>query len=194
MQSVVSKEPHARFTSLMGLLFDPEGLRESFGRQDGRKAPGVDGIRKYDYAQGVEERLEDLSARIRRLGYLPTPVRRTYIPKGDGRYRPLGVPSFEDRLVQDRLRACEKIDFPRKICKKWHLAKEQEKGSASSARSDRWGQRYFQLGDYRRSWHLQFSLGAYWPSMPLGHGAVRLCALLQTQGNPSHQVMGKGVP
>ena len=92
-----------RFTSLMGLLSDPEGLRESFGRQDGRKAPGVDGIRKDDYGQGVEARLMDLSARIRRLGYQPKPVRRTYIPKGDGRHRPLGVPSFEDRLVQDRL-------------------------------------------------------------------------------------------
>ena len=96
-------EPHTRFTSLMGMLFDPEGLRESFERQDGRKAPGVDGVRKDDYAVGLDARLEDLSARIRRLGYRPLPVRRTYIPKGDGRYRPLGVPSFEDRLVQDRL-------------------------------------------------------------------------------------------
>jgi len=39
------EEPPTRFTALMGLLYDPEGLRESFGRQDGRKAPGVDGIR-----------------------------------------------------------------------------------------------------------------------------------------------------
>jgi len=97
------EEPQTRFTSLMGLLFDPEGLRESFGRQDGRKAPGVDGIRKDDYVEGVAARLTDLSERIRRLGYRPMPVRRTYIPKGDGRHRPLGVPSFEDRLVQDRL-------------------------------------------------------------------------------------------
>lgn len=97
------EELHTRFTSLMGLLFDLDGLRESFGRQDGRKAPGVDGVRKEDYAKGVEARLEDLSARIRRMGYRPQPARRTYIPKGDGRMRPLGVPSFEDRLVQDRL-------------------------------------------------------------------------------------------
>ncbi|WPL23698.1 group II intron reverse transcriptase/maturase [Thiorhodovibrio frisius] len=97
------EEPRTRFTSLMGLLFDPDGLRESFGRQDGRKAAGIDGIKKEDYAQGVQARLEDLSARIRRLGYRPQPARRTYIPKGDGRMRPLGVPSFEDRLVQDRL-------------------------------------------------------------------------------------------
>jgi len=92
-----------RFTSLMGLLFDPEGLRASFERQDGSKAPGVDGIRKEDYARGLEERLADLSDRIRRLSYRPKPVRRVYIPKGDGRYRPLGIPSFEDRIVQDRL-------------------------------------------------------------------------------------------
>jgi retron-type reverse transcriptase len=97
------EEPQTRFNALMGMRFDPEGLRESFERQDGSKAPGVDGVRKEDYAEGLEARLEDLSERIRRLGYIPQPVRRAYIPKGDGRYRPLGVPSFEDRLVQDRL-------------------------------------------------------------------------------------------
>ena len=97
------EELRTRFNALMGMVYDPEGLRESFERQDGRKAPGVDGMRKEQYGEGLEERLADLSARIRRLGYRPKPVRRTYIPKGDGRYRALGVPSFEDRLVQDRL-------------------------------------------------------------------------------------------
>ncbi|MDZ7751738.1 MAG: RNA-directed DNA polymerase [Gammaproteobacteria bacterium] len=96
-------EPQLRFTSLMGMLFDPEGLHASFERQDGSKAPGVDGVRKETYLQGLDERMADLSARLRRLGYRPKPARRTYIPKGAGRYRPLGVPSFEDRLVQDRL-------------------------------------------------------------------------------------------
>jgi RNA-directed DNA polymerase len=99
------ERPHERFNALMGLLSDPEGLRESFERQDGRKAPGVDGVRKDDYAVGIDARLEELSAGVRRLGYRPQPVRRTYIPKGDGRHRPLGVPAFEDRLVQDRLSA-----------------------------------------------------------------------------------------
>ncbi len=97
------EEPGTRFNALMGKVFDPQGLRESCERQDGSKAPGVDGVRKEDYAQGLEARLEELSARIRRMGYRPKPVRRTFIPKGDGRHRPLGVPSFEDRLVQDRL-------------------------------------------------------------------------------------------
>ena len=51
------EEPQPRFTSLMGMLFDPEGLRESFERQDGRKAPGVDGVRKDDYVVGLDMRV-----------------------------------------------------------------------------------------------------------------------------------------
>ncbi len=46
-------EPRTRFNALMGLLFDPEGLHASFARQKGKKAPGVDGIRKVDYAQAA---------------------------------------------------------------------------------------------------------------------------------------------
>ena len=96
-------EPHLRFNALMGLLYDPEGLHASFERQSGKKAPGVDGMRKVDYAQGLDSRLTELSGSLRQLGYRPQPVRRVYIPKGNGRRRPLGIPCFEDRIVQDRL-------------------------------------------------------------------------------------------
>ena len=97
------REPGLRFNALMGLLSDPQGVRESFDRQPGNKAPGVDAIRKADYAQEVERNLAALSERVRRQGYRPKPTRRAYIPKGDGGRRPLGIPSFEDRIVQDRL-------------------------------------------------------------------------------------------
>jgi len=96
-------EPQLRFNALMGLLYDSEGLHASFERQNGRKAPGVDGMRKVDYAEGLESRLTELSRSLRQLGYRPQPVRRVYIPKGNGRRRPLGIPCFEDRIVQDRL-------------------------------------------------------------------------------------------
>ena len=96
-------EPGTRFNALMGLLAEPEGLRESFDCQPGNKASGVDGISKRQYADNVEDKLVKLSAAVRRLGYKPQPVRRVYIPKADGRRRPLGIPSFEDRIVQDRL-------------------------------------------------------------------------------------------
>jgi retron-type reverse transcriptase len=88
------ESPQRQYNALMGMLFDPDGLSVSFERQAGRKAPGVDGIRKADYAEGLEDRLLDLSARLRRLGYRPKPVRRVYIPKGSGRgRRALGVPT-----------------------------------------------------------------------------------------------------
>ena len=73
-----------RLTSLMGTLFDPEGLRSSFERQEERKAPGVDGVRKADYREGLEERIQELSRRVRSLGYRPKPVRRVDLPKGEG--------------------------------------------------------------------------------------------------------------
>jgi len=98
-----AQQPGVRFNALMGLLSEPEGLRESFDHQPGNKAPGVDGVRKQVYAQGVEGKLVKLSATVRRLGYRPKPVRRVYIAKASGGRRPLGVPSFEDRIVQDRL-------------------------------------------------------------------------------------------
>jgi RNA-directed DNA polymerase len=97
------ESPQRQYTALMGMLYDPEGLNASFERQAANKAPGVDGMRKAEYAGGAAERLADLSARLRRLGYRPKPVRRVYIPKASGKgRRALGVPSFEDRIVQDR--------------------------------------------------------------------------------------------
>jgi RNA-directed DNA polymerase len=105
-----------RFNSVMGLLSDLDGLRQSFERQAKNKACGVDGVKKEDYGVGLEQRIAELSERIRRLGYRPKPARRVYIPKGDGRSRPLGIPSFEDRLVQDRLSAILQAIWEPEFC------------------------------------------------------------------------------
>lgn len=97
------ESPQRKYNSLLGMLFDPAGLNASFERQAANKAPGVDGVRKVTYGgDGLAARLDDLSARVRRLGYRPKPVRRVYIPKTNGGRRALGIPSFEDRIVQDR--------------------------------------------------------------------------------------------
>ncbi len=95
--------PQPRYTALMGLLCDPEGLHESFDRQAGNKAAGIDGVRKADYALDLDARLTVLSQQVRQLAYRPRPARRVYIPKANGKMRPLGIPCFEDRIVQDRL-------------------------------------------------------------------------------------------
>ena len=87
------EKPQRQYNALMGMLMDPQGLNASFERQAGSKAPGVDGMRKADYAVGLLERLADLAARLRRLGYRPKPVRRVYIPKANAGRRALGVPT-----------------------------------------------------------------------------------------------------
>ena len=97
-----AQEPSAQFTALMGLLCDPVELAGSFSRLKD-KAPGVDGVRKAGYADGFDGKLKSLSKRLRQLAYRPQPVRRVYIPKGRKGKRPLGIPAFEDRIVQDRL-------------------------------------------------------------------------------------------
>lgn len=97
------KPSQRRYTSLMGMLFNEAGLTESFHRQPRDKAVGVDGVGKEDYGLNLVANITDLSARLRRMGYRPKPARRVYIPKATGGQRPLGIPSFEDRIVQDRL-------------------------------------------------------------------------------------------
>jgi len=97
--------PQSRYTALMGLMCDPEGLRASFDNQAGNKTTGIDGVRKADYALDLDARLTALSQQVRQSAYRPRPARRTYIPKANGKMRPLGIPCFEDRIVQDRLSA-----------------------------------------------------------------------------------------
>ena len=67
-------------------------------RKDG--APGIDGVTADDYATNLEANLLDLLDRIKSGRYKAPPVRRTYIPKTDGSRRPLGIPTFEDKVAQ----------------------------------------------------------------------------------------------
>jgi len=97
------QNPQAHYNALMGLLSTPEGLRHSFEVQPGNKAAGIDRVSKSDYAQDMDARIKALSVKLRSLSYRPQPVRRVYIPKSNGRQRPLGIPCFEDRIVQHRL-------------------------------------------------------------------------------------------
>ena len=98
-----AEKPQRRYTALMGMLTDGRGLAESFERQPSNKAVGVDGISKADYERELGSNLADLSARLKRMGYRPQPSRRVYVPKSNGGKRPIGIPSFEDRIVEDRL-------------------------------------------------------------------------------------------
>ncbi|HXX22170.1 MAG TPA: group II intron reverse transcriptase/maturase [Terriglobia bacterium] len=88
-----------RFTALLHHL-TVGLLRESFYALQRRASPGVDGVRWQEYAAGLEGRLIDLHSRVHRGAYRAQPSRRVYIPKADGRQRPLGIAALEDKIVQ----------------------------------------------------------------------------------------------
>jgi RNA-directed DNA polymerase len=89
----------------MDKVYRPENLFAAWARSaanDG--APGVDGMTIDRYAKDVEGNLKHLSEQLRGGTYHPKPIRRTYIPKADGKLRPLGIPTVADRIVQGALR------------------------------------------------------------------------------------------
>ena len=96
---LAGQTPKFRLVSLNKYL-DVDWLREAYRhtRKDG--ATGVDNTTAEEYAEGLGDRLEDLKERAKSGTYRAPPVRRTYIPKGDGRKRPLGIPTFEDKVLQ----------------------------------------------------------------------------------------------
>lgn len=75
-------------------------LREGFYALKRKAAPGVDGVTWKEYESGLEDRLVDLHSRVHRGAYRAQPSRRVFIPKPDGRQRPLGVAALEDKIVQ----------------------------------------------------------------------------------------------
>ena len=94
------KEPGFKFTSLYHLM-NEELLRGCFKRLRRDAAAGIDKMTKDMYAENLDANLSKLIDRLHRMAYIPQPVRRTYIPKpGSAKQRPLGIPCFEDKLVQ----------------------------------------------------------------------------------------------
>ena len=79
---------------------DENSLLEEHRKQKGRKATGIDGVDKAAYNEQAEENIHSLVERMKKFQYKLLPVRRTYIPKTNGKLRPLGIPAYEDRLVQ----------------------------------------------------------------------------------------------
>lgn len=88
-----------KFTALLHHV-TVDVLRQAYLTLKRQAAPGVDGVTWHDYEQALQANLQDLHARVQSGSYRAKPVRRRYIPKPDGRQRPLGIAALEDKIVQ----------------------------------------------------------------------------------------------
>ena len=103
VRQAARKDRKLRFTNLLHHL-TPQLLRASFFALKKQAAPGVDGETWRDYKVDLDRRIVDLHGRIHRGAYRAKPSKRTYIPKPDGRMRPLGIAALEDKIVQQAAR------------------------------------------------------------------------------------------
>jgi len=96
---IARKDRKCKFNNLAHNL-NVTNLKECFYLLKKNKAPGIDGVRFEEYEQNLRQNLENLVFRMKQFSYRPQPVKRVYIPKSNGKRRPLGIPALEDKIVQ----------------------------------------------------------------------------------------------
>jgi RNA-directed DNA polymerase len=115
VREAAGRDRKKRFTALLHHVYKPEALRAAYFVLKRDAAPGVDGETWKHYGEALEDNLHNLSDRLKHGAYRARPVRRVFIPKTDGRQRPLGVTTLEDKLVQramvEAMNAIYETDF-----------------------------------------------------------------------------------
>jgi RNA-directed DNA polymerase len=114
VRQAASRDKDVRFTALLHHV-TVDRLRVAYRALNPKAATGVDGVNWKEYGRGLESNLKDLHARLHRGAYRAKPSRRVFIPKADGRFRPLGVAALEDKILQravvEVLNAVYETDF-----------------------------------------------------------------------------------
>lgn len=100
IRQAADRDKQAQLTALWHHVYNLNHLREAYFGLTPQAAAGVDEQTWEQYGEALEDNLRDLSERLKRGGYRAQPVRRAWIPKADGRQRPIGVPTLEDKIVQ----------------------------------------------------------------------------------------------
>ena len=114
VRQAARRDKEARFTALLHHV-TVDRLRSAYRAISPKAASGVDGVTWAAWGQDLESNLLDLHGRVMRGAYRASPSRRAYIPKADGRLRPLGIATLEDKIVQravvEVLDAVYEVDF-----------------------------------------------------------------------------------
>src|SRR5438876_4128815 len=100
IRQAAGRDKRGKLTSLLHHIYAVDTLREAYYRLEREASPGVDGITWRQYGEKLEANLQELSGRLARGAYRASPAQRVYVPKPDGRQRPIGVPVLEDKVVQ----------------------------------------------------------------------------------------------
>ncbi len=103
VRQAAERDGKQQFSALLHHVYNIDTLVFAYWSLDRDSAPGIDGVTWRSYGEALEDNLQDLSSRLKRGGYRASAVRRVFIPKADGRQRPLGVPTLEDKIVQRAL-------------------------------------------------------------------------------------------
>lgn len=115
VRQAAARDRRMKFTTLWHHVYNVNRLREAYLGLKRTAAPGVDHVTWEAYGKELEKNLQNLSDRLQRGAYRAKPVKRAYIPKPDGRQRPLGVTALEDKIVQrsttEVLNAVYEVDF-----------------------------------------------------------------------------------
>jgi group II intron reverse transcriptase/maturase len=119
IEEMSASNPKLVFTSLYHLI-NEDLLRECHKNMDGDKATGVDDITKAEYEANLDGNLKNLVERLKRKNYKPQPSLRVYIPKVNGKLRPLGIAAYEDKLVQSALGRVLMAVYEPKFCNTMH--------------------------------------------------------------------------
>ena len=99
IMEISATTPKPEFTSLYHLI-NIEMLKQCHKELDGNKAVGIDKVTKAEYEEHLEENLTNLVSKLKNKAYKPLPSLRVFIPKANGKKRPLGIASYEDKIVQ----------------------------------------------------------------------------------------------
>jgi len=103
IRKAVRRDRTKRLTTLWHHVYSEATLREAYRKLNPKSSPGVDGQTWQDYGEQLDERIGELSERLKRMGHRPQAVLRRYITKENGKQRPIGVPSLEDKIVERAL-------------------------------------------------------------------------------------------
>ncbi len=113
----ISKErPKEVFTSIYHFL-NKDLLMLCHKEIDGKKATGLDGVTKAEYEENLESNLEQLENELQSMSFIPSPSKRVYIPKANGKMRGLAIANYEDKIVQMALKKIIEAIFESKLPK-----------------------------------------------------------------------------